>query len=93
VLDCKQRQFKACRNAGLFENVGEMSLNSFFAETELRRDIAIAGAFYDATHHVKFARSESEVVILLGPRRWIGESLQYVDEIGHAPVSDPVLTC
>ena len=61
MLDCKQCQFKAGGDAGFFENIGEMSLYCFFAETELRCNIAIAEALYDATHHIQFARRQSGV--------------------------------
>ena len=64
----EQGQFQTGGDAGFVEDVRQVALHGFFAESELLGDVAIAAAFNDASDHVKFARSEAVGLALRGWR-------------------------
>ena len=57
--DGEQGQFETSGNAGLVEDVRQMTFDSLLAERELFGDIAVAASFHDATNDFDLTRGEA----------------------------------
>lgn len=90
VSNSEERQLKARGNAGLVEDVRQMTLDCLFAQCELFGNIAIAASFHDAPHDFELAGSEP-VGLLLRRCRLLHQVMESRNEIYDALAADPVV--
>ena len=88
--DGEESQFKARGDAGLVEDIGEVTLYRLFTERELFRNITVAATLDDATHHLKFARGET-VSLALRHGGLLHQVVERRDEIDDALAADPIV--
>ena len=61
MIEREEGKFQPVAHADLIENIGEMAFDGFFADAELRGDVAVAAALDDGAYDFKLARGEAEV--------------------------------
>ena len=87
----EESQFEAGGDAGFVEDVGEVTLDGFFADSELLGDVLVAAAFDDAGDDFEFAWGEAVGLALGCGGGLLHEGVERGDEIDDALSTDPVV--
>ena len=92
MIHGKQRQFEACRNSQLVEDVAEVMFHRIFADLEVFGDFLVGKAGHDGGNDFEFAGGEPEFTLARLVMGRLHQGAQILHQVGDTLASYPILS-